>query len=69
VVEEELLAGLTFNESESVLSVREIDQLGYRVSYGNIKPDPERLRPLLELSPPRTPKELWAYFHTMHGGY
>ena len=50
--------GLTFNKSKSVFSVEVIDILGYRVSHGHIKPDPERLRPLIELPIPRNTKEL-----------
>ena len=30
----------------------EMDVLGYSVSYHHIKPDPERLRPMLDLLPP-----------------
>lgn len=48
----------TFNDSKTVLKVSQIDLLGYRVSHGKIQPDPERLRPLLELPVPRTTKEL-----------
>ena len=43
---------LTLNESKTVHSVSEIDILGYRVSYGMIKPDPERMRPLQEFPAP-----------------
>ena len=44
--------GLTFNDSKSILEVEEIDLLGYRISQGEIRPDPERLRPLREMDPP-----------------
>ena len=43
---------LVLNESKSVISVRDINVLGYNVSHSTIKPDPERLVPLLELPPP-----------------
>ena len=43
---------LTLNESKTVGSVQSINILGYNVSNGLIKPDPERLRPLLEFPPP-----------------
>ena len=43
---------LTFND------VTEIDILGYRISQGSIRPDPERLRPLIELPIPKSSKEL-----------
>ena len=32
--------------------------LGYRVSFQQVKPGPQRLQLLLDLPPPRTPKEL-----------
>jgi len=40
---------LTFNEAKSVLAVPQIDILEYRVPHGLVKPNPERLRPLMEL--------------------
>ena len=49
---------LTFNEAKSVIAAPQIDILGCRVSHGTIKPDPERLHPLLELPLPSSPKEL-----------
>ena len=36
----------------------EISILGYRVGYGTMKPDPERLKPLRELPPPATRKAI-----------
>ena len=49
---------LSFNETKCIFSQSEIDILGYRVSHLKIKPDPERLRPLIELPQPKTKKEL-----------
>jgi len=49
---------LTFNEAKSVVAVPQIDILGYRVSHGLVKPDPERLRPLMELPVPQNHQEL-----------
>ena len=43
---------LTFNEEKSVIGKIEIDLLGYRISHGVIKPDPERLKPLVNLQLP-----------------
>ena len=40
---------LTLNHDKSVISASSIDVLGYIVRDGNIRPDPERLRPLNEL--------------------
>ncbi|XP_046855910.1 uncharacterized protein LOC124449011 [Xenia sp. Carnegie-2017] len=47
---------LTFNESKCVFSVTSISILGSVVSQGEIKPDPERLKPLRELPAPRDAK-------------
>ncbi|XP_026689427.2 retrovirus-related Pol polyprotein from transposon opus [Ciona intestinalis] len=49
---------LTFNEDKSKFRVTTLDLLGYRISFGNIRPDPHRLQPLLQLPPPRSSKEL-----------
>jgi len=42
---------LTFNDAKFVVAVTEVDILGYRESQGSIRPypDPDRLRPLIEL--------------------
>ena len=40
---------LTFNHDKSIISKQEINLLGYTITKGDIKPDPERLRPLMEL--------------------
>ena len=48
--------GLVFNESKSVFRVKKINLLGYEICKGTIKPDPERLKPLLELPAPATLK-------------
>ena len=44
--------GLTFNENKCTYNHIEINLLGYRVSHAQIRPDPERLRPLLEMPLP-----------------
>jgi len=49
---------MTLNESKSQLCVRTLDMLGYRVSFQQVQPDPQRLQPLVDLPPPSTPKEL-----------
>ena len=49
---------LTFNNSKCVFARSEIDLLGYRISHNLIQPDPERLRPLLELPLPQKKTEL-----------
>jgi hypothetical protein len=43
---------LTFNENKSIISTNSIDLLGYTVCHGELKPDPERIRPLKELPLP-----------------
>ncbi|BHF58955.1 hypothetical protein SprV_0100191000 [Sparganum proliferum] len=60
--------GLTFNEAKSVIATKEIKILGYEVSKGNIRPDPDRLRPLREMASPQDLKSqqravgLFAYY-------
>ena len=49
---------LTINESKTVLSVSNINILGYNVSHHLIKPDPERLQALIDLPPPSNAKSL-----------
>ena len=50
--------GLTFNEKKSKLRQKVIYLLGYQITYNTVKPDPDRLKPLLKMAPPTTPKEL-----------
>ena len=45
---------LTFNEDKSIISKRAISMLGYLIENHTIKPDPERLEPLLNLPVPTT---------------
>ena len=47
---------LTFNEDQSVICVEQLDLMGYRISQGLIRPDPERLKPLNEMPAPTTLK-------------
>ena len=49
---------LTFNLDKCNFFQTQIDLLGYRVSHLNIRPDPERLKPLKELPVPKCKKEL-----------
>ena len=49
---------LTFSESKTQLSKSEIALLGSKVSYQSIKPDPDRVQSLLDMSIPKTTKEL-----------
>ena len=49
---------LAFSEAKCVFRVNTIDLLGYRISHNSIKPDPDRLAPLLNLPVPEGPKSL-----------
>ena len=44
--------GMTLNHDKTVKSASEIKILGYQISKGTIKPDPDRLSPLVNLSLP-----------------
>ena len=44
--------GLTLHEAKTISSVSQVKLLGYCISYGQLKPDPERLLPLLDLPAP-----------------
>ena len=50
--------GMTLNDSKTIYGVEELNILGYCVSSGKIRPDPERLTPLWDLPPPSTSKSL-----------
>ena len=50
--------GITLNKDKSVCSVTTLNALGYCISHGKIKPDPERLQPLLDLAPPANTSSL-----------
>ena len=49
---------LLFNKEKSKFSLTTIDILGYRIGNGELQPDPERLRPLMEFPEPRSHKAL-----------
>ena len=59
---------LTFNDEQSVIKAPKIRLVGFGVSKGLIKPDPDRLRPLRELPPPENKKSqerivgMFAYY-------
>ena len=44
--------GLTLNHDKTISSVCHLNMLGYLISYGVIKPDPDRMKPLLDLPVP-----------------
>ena len=49
---------LTFNKSKCIFSATCIDLLGYRITNGTFKPDPERIKPILEITVPDDLKSL-----------
>ncbi|XP_033114042.1 uncharacterized protein LOC117114484 [Anneissia japonica] len=59
---------ITFNEDKGVFATKRLSLLGYVIEDGNLRPDPERLRPLKEFPIPQNLKslrrclELFAYY-------
>ena len=49
---------LTLNETKSKFRTTTLGMLGYKIFHNLVKPNPKRLQPLLDLSPPSTAKEL-----------
>jgi len=49
---------LTLNETKSNFHATTLDMLRHRISHNQVRPDAQRLRPLLDLPPPSTAKEL-----------
>lgn len=52
------LCNMTINQSKCALNLTTINFLGYHISQNELRPDPERLRPIKELSIPQNHKEL-----------
>jgi hypothetical protein len=50
--------GLTLNEDKTISSVETINILGFLISKGTIRPDPERMQPLRDLPVPHDPASL-----------
>ena len=44
---------LTLNKDKCIFSTRSVNLLGYLIEEGSLRPDPERLRPFLDLPEPR----------------
>ena len=56
---------LTINEEKSKFCSTQVAILGHLVEYDSIKPDPDRLKPLLDLEPPtdgKTMKRVMGFF-------
>ena len=49
---------LTLDHSKSIISVQEINTLGFLISYEVVKPDPDRMKPLVDLRVPRNSASL-----------
>ena len=49
---------LTINTDKSTFGMMDIKLLGHHISCGNIKPDPENLKPLINMAPPSDSKAL-----------
>ena len=49
---------ITYNDDKSIFSTGKLAILGYIIEDGEIRPDPERLRPLLQLPAPNDAKSL-----------
>ena len=49
---------ITYNEEKSVFSTTCLSILGYRIEGSELRPDPERLRPLRELLVPHDVKSM-----------
>ena len=49
---------LTLNENKCVFATESINLLGYNVSHGILQPDPDRVKPVLDLPLPKSSKEL-----------
>ena len=49
---------ITYNDAKSIFSTRRLAILGYIVGEGEVRPDPERLQPLLQLPIPKDMKSL-----------
>ena len=49
---------LTINDDKSLYNVRKVAILGHLIENKQIKPDPSRLKPLLDLSPPTSQKSM-----------
>ena len=49
---------LTLNKSKCIFSATCIDLLGYRITNGTLKPDPERIKSILEIPVPDNLKSL-----------
>ena len=49
---------LTLNENKCVFATRKLNLLGYYISDGVMRPDPERVKPIINLPNPTNKKEL-----------
>ena len=52
------LYNLTLNKEKSIISVQQINMLGFMILEGVVKPDPGRMQPLVDLPIPHNPASL-----------
>jgi hypothetical protein len=52
------LYNFTLNKEKSIISVLQINMLGFMISEGVVKPDPDRMQPLVDLPIPHNPASL-----------
>ena len=60
------MKNLQFNKSKCVFSTRSIKLLGYLISDGEIRPDPDRMQPLKDLPAPNDSKHLQQVVGLFH---
>ena len=53
---------LTINNEKSTFGMTDLKLLGHCISHGNIKPDPDSMKPLLDMSLPADSKALKRCF-------
>lgn len=58
-------AGLTINMQKSKFCYKELKYLGYIVGGGKLKPDSDKIADILNIKPPKTPKEVRKFLGTV----
>ena len=53
---------ITVNESKSIYSQLSVKHCSYYISHGEIRPDPDRLKPLRDLPVPQNVKRIIGLF-------
>ncbi|KAA5557129.1 hypothetical protein F3G48_32920, partial [Pseudomonas aeruginosa] len=58
VLEKARQAGVKFNKEKCVIGVKEVKYVGHILSSEGLKPDPEKVRAIVDMKEPTTKKEL-----------